>query len=92
MARFLKVVNFEKYQHYGNRKPIWIKLYNSILDEPDLMDLPDSTKWLAVGLLLLASRRENKVKIAPNWIKQQLHLSEEPDFLPLVTAGWIEVY
>jgi hypothetical protein len=92
MARFLRVVNFEKYQHYKERRPVWIKLYNAILDDPDLMDLPDASKWLAVGLLLLASRRDNRVKIAPVWIKQQLHCTEEPDFLPLVTAGWIEVY
>lgn len=54
----LKIKNWEKFQHFSNRKPIWIKLYREILDDPNWHQLDgDSAKFLTM-LWLLSS--ENK--------------------------------
>ena len=39
--RYLRVRNFEQFQHYKERNPIWIKLYCSLLDDYEFAQLPD---------------------------------------------------
>lgn len=48
-----RVKNWEKFQHYHDRKPTWIKLYRELLDDPDWHDLDgDSSKVLAMCWLV----------------------------------------
>ena len=47
--------NWSNFQHYKDRKPIWIKLHRSILDDYDFHRLPTASKALAPLLWLLAS-------------------------------------
>ena len=67
---FLRVKDFETYQHYKttdgkNRKqvfsPTWIKLYTKLLDDPDFLDLPQSAKATMIMLWLFASRSKNNL-------------------------------
>ena len=90
---YIKVVNFEKYQHYDpkKRRPPWIKLYNSLLDDYEFGCLQDASKMLAIGLWLLASRCNNKIPCDPKWISEQLHLTEKVDLECLVSAGFITI-
>ena len=53
--------NWKAFQHYGNRKPPWIKLHRSLLDNFDFACLPLASKALAPCLWLLASEREDTV-------------------------------
>lgn len=55
----LHVRNWERYQHYRDRNPPWIKLYTELLDDEGFLALPDAAKWQLVGLFLLAARRGN---------------------------------
>lgn len=49
------VKNWDKFQHYGNRRPTWIKLYRSLLDDLDWHNLPgDDAKHLVMIWLLAA--------------------------------------
>lgn len=75
----LRIKNFEKYQHYKQRNPPWIKLHLEILDDPDFLALPDASKWHYIGLLLIASRHGNDIK--PNWkyIQNRLGLTSKVD-------------
>lgn len=50
--------NWKEFQHYKNRRPPWIKLYRTLLDDVDFNCLPDSSKVLAIMLWLLASESE----------------------------------
>lgn len=88
----LKVKNFERFQHYKDRNPPWIKLYNDLLDDYAFGCLPDASKWLAVGLWLLASRYENKIPADPTWIGRRLNTTEPVDLDVLLSAGFIELY
>lgn len=54
----LYVRNFHKYQHYRKRRPPWVKLHRQILEDEKLMALPPEHRWIAVGLVILASESE----------------------------------
>ena len=58
---YLRIPKFDKYQHFKDRRPIWIKLYNSILDDYDFLQLAPAQRYAYIGLLLLASRLDNKI-------------------------------
>jgi hypothetical protein len=71
MARtpYLAVRNWERYQHYKDGRPvIWIKLYVSLLDDPELRALPPETRLLWDQLLLLAARTDNVLRRDWEWI------------------------
>lgn len=53
--------NWAEFQHYKNRRPPWIKLYRSLLDDAEFHCLPDASKALAIMLWLLASDSETGV-------------------------------
>ena len=71
-VQFFSVRNFSAYQHYKDRHPPWIKLYNSLLDDFDFVKLPDSLKWPVVGCMLLASRTDNKIPMDLDYLKRAL--------------------
>lgn len=53
--------NWQSFQHYGNRKPPWIKLHRTLLDDFAFASLPIASKALAPCLWLLASEKPNAV-------------------------------
>ena len=53
-----RIKNWNKFQHFSNRKPIWIKLYRELLENPDWFDLDGDTAKILIGLWLIASENE----------------------------------
>ena len=53
-----RIKNWNKFQHFANRKPIWIKLYRELLENPDWFDLDGDTAKILIGLWLIASENE----------------------------------
>ena len=51
----MKVKDWNKFQHYSNRRPQWIKLYNDLLNDRDWHDLKPENAKLLVNLWLVAS-------------------------------------
>lgn len=51
--------NWSSFQHYRDRKPAWIKLHHSLLDDFDFHCLPLASRALAPCLWLLASEYQN---------------------------------
>lgn len=92
MPSYIRVKNFEKFQHYKDRTPTWIKLYNDVLDDYAFGQLPDASKWLAIGIWLLASRYQNAIRNDPDWIAKKVNATETVDLSPLANAGFIEIY
>ena len=86
---FLKIKNWEKYQHYKDRNPPWIKLYNEILDDYAYACLQDDSKLLLITLFLLASRTENKIPADKKWIAQRGCLDKQVDWKEILSAGFI---
>ena len=89
--RYLRVRNFEQFQHYKERNPIWIKLYCSLLDDYEFAQLPDQTKFHAVGLMLLASRLNNKFPSDEPWLRAKINATCEIDLEKLLEIEFLEV-
>ncbi len=51
----LRVKDWKKFQHYKDRRPGWIKLHRSYMDDHDFQKLPVASRALAPMLWLLAS-------------------------------------
>lgn len=88
--RHFRVRNWDKFQHYKNRNPPWIKLHTSLLENYEFGCLHDASKLLAMCIWLLAARSDNKMPADPDWIKSKCNLKTKPDLAPLFDGGFIE--
>jgi hypothetical protein len=88
-VRTFSVKNFEKFQHYKDRAPPWIKLYNELLDDYAFGALPDASKFHLVAIWLLASRSENKIPYDAAWVAKRINAGTEVDLDALVSAGFL---
>lgn len=85
----LKVRNFEKYQHYRHRAPIWIKLYRSLLRDYQFQQLPDAARSHLMMIWLLASELDNQIENDPEWVRRQIGATEPVDLQLLIGAGFL---
>jgi len=51
----MKIHNWQKFQHFKNRRPPWIKVYRDILDRRDINLISDRSFRVLISLWLLAS-------------------------------------
>lgn len=84
-----RVKNFEKFQHYKDRAPPWIKLYNGLLEDYEFGGLPDASKMHLIAIWLLASRTGNKMPYDPRWVSGRINATEPVDLELLVQRGFI---
>ncbi|HEX2761584.1 MAG TPA: hypothetical protein VHM27_13760, partial [Rhizomicrobium sp.] len=91
MTVTFSVKNFERFQHYKDRSPPWIKLYNELLDDYSFGQLPDASKLHLVAIWLLASRSNNRIPHDSVWIAKRISATEKVDLDLLRTSGFIEV-
>lgn len=85
----LSVPNFKEYQHYKDRSPPWIKLYNKTLSNYQFTKLPDASRYHLIAIWLLASRTGNEIPRDPEWISQQIGATEVVDLELLIEAGFL---
>jgi hypothetical protein len=89
-AGFLAVKNFERFQHYKNRNPPWIKFYASILFDYEFQSLPDKSKsHLMLIWLLVSQRHDHRIPNDPRWVAQRIGATEKVDLQILVDGGWL---
>lgn len=91
MTVTFSVKNFERFQHYKDRSPPWIKLYNELLDDYAFGQLPDASKLHLVAIWLLASRSNNRIPHDSIWIAKRISATEKVDLDLLRVSGFIEV-
>jgi len=89
--KVLSIKNFALYQHYKDRRPPWVKLHASVLDDYAFSCLQDASKAHLMLLWLLASQCDNKIPYDLAWITRQLGASSPVDIEELVATGFIEV-
>ncbi len=90
--RFLSVSNFDTLQHYKDRSPIWIKLHCAILDDYAFSALPDETKFHAIGLMMLASRLNNKFPYDERWLRLKIGANSEINLKILLEIRFLEFF
>lgn len=87
--RTFSVKNFDRFQHYKDRSPPWIKLYNELLENYEFGRLPDAQKGQLISIWLLASRMENKLPFDPVWVASKINATSPVDLSALVIAGFL---
>lgn len=55
----MRIKNWEKFQHFKDRKPPWIKLYRDLLDDKEWHRISGDAKGVLISLWLLASESGN---------------------------------
>jgi uncharacterized short protein YbdD (DUF466 family) len=89
MTDHYEIVHHERFQHYKDRSPPWIKLHASTLDDYAFLRLTDAQKWHLVGLWILASKLENALPNDEAWLAQKIGAQSEFAMQPLVDAGFV---
>jgi hypothetical protein len=87
----IRLVNWERFQHYKHRNPPWIKLYCEMLSSQTWVTLDDSNRVLAFAVLMLAARHDNKIPMDPAYIRRVAYLNSDPDFASLLGINFIEI-
>ena len=88
----LKPKNWDKFQHYKDRCPPWIKLHRDILNDRTFASLPIASKALAPLLWLLASEsKDGSFNAASEELAFRLHIASkdiESGLKPLIDKGF----
>ena len=72
--KIITIPNLDKYQHYKESKPVWIKLYCDILQDEKFLRLTDRERWYYIGLLVICVKNMNVVPLAPCRLASRLSL------------------
>lgn len=88
-----QVKGWDEFQHYKKRRPPWIKLHRSLLDDYTFSRLPDASRALAPCIWLLASESDDgSIPDDPNELGFRLRQSGqwiEKAVKPLVDNGFL---
>jgi len=91
----IKPKNWGSFQHYRNRRPPWIKLHRTILDDFDYQGLHLASKALAPCLWLIASEQdEGHIEVDLTKLAWRLRVSQsEIDFAikELISKGFFVI-
>lgn len=90
MTEYVQVKDFDRFQHYKDRDPPWIKLYVRILDDYAFSQLPDAQKAHLILIWVLASRLENKIPKDANYIRTRIGASSTVDLDALLASGFLQ--
>ena len=84
--------NWDQFQHYNKRRPPWIRLYKTLLDDFDFQSLPDASRALAPMLWLLASEfDEGRIETTLEKLSYRFRRTESEILTalnPLVESGF----
>jgi len=89
--KFIRIVNWERFQHYKDRNPPWIKLHRELLTSRTWATSDDASRVLAIALMFLASATGNKIPFDPAYIRRVAYLNQDPDLSQLLAAQFIEI-
>lgn len=91
MPAFIRILNWERYQHYKDRHPPWIKLHREILTSQTWVGASDASRVLAIAIMVLASETGNEIPNDPAFIRRRAFLNSDPDFTELLSLNFIEI-
>ena len=87
--QYFGVKNWSRHQHYKDRSPPWIKLYNDLLDDYDFTQLPDVSRAHLIAIWLLASRTNNRLPYDAAWLQTATKSTDPINLDRLTEAGFI---
>ena len=86
---YVSVNHWEKFQHYKNRTPPWLKLHRDLLNNYEFRDLPDASKAHLVLIWLLASQLDNVIPADPEWIRERINCNDKVDLNILIKKKFL---
>ena len=86
---YLRIANWEKYQHYKNRQPRWVKLYIDTFNRPNWISLDDKSKFLLLICLGIGAICDGKVPKCAKTLQKISNLRRKPDLKPLIDIGFL---
>ena len=88
--RYLRVKNNERYQHYKDRNPPWIKFYHRTLGDYDLRQCPIPSRLCFLYCLLLASETENRIPYDLEYLSERMGFQVDESVLtPLIHGEFL---
>jgi len=92
-VKFFRIAKWEKFQHYHDRRPPWLKLYTTINDDDSLWrKLSDTQLGQVVRLFAHAGNHNNTMPFHDDLMQEDLELSDELNLSSLEKLGVIEVF
>ena len=85
------IKNWDRYQHYKQRNPPWLKLHYELLSSRTWVMLDDSSRVLMVACMLVASRNGGQIDGSPSglqYLKRVAYL-QKADLKSLVDADFL---
>ncbi len=70
----MRIKNWDQFQHFKDRNPPWIRLYKTLLDDPDWHNLDGDSAKMLVQLWLIASEDKEKQGKLPQITKLAFRL------------------
>lgn len=97
MSAVLSVYNWQRFQHYKDRDPPWVKLYRDLLTSESWVLGTDLSRVVQVASIMLAPRYENKIPYRFDLLKKVMNLEcSEAAFKKavdhLVAAKFLEIH
>jgi hypothetical protein len=89
--QWIHIRNWQKFQHYKDRQPSWIKVYCELLDDPNFLALTAGERALLLCLWLQFARGRHQVPLSSSWCRAEFHMKVTRGQLEALNhAGFIE--
>lgn len=86
----MRVKNWDRFQHFKERKPLWIKLYRELLDDHEWHKLDGESAKTLVMLWLLASEEKGELPSDTKELSFRLRIPEAIVIKHLsILSGWL---
>jgi hypothetical protein len=85
----MRVRNWERWQHYRDRNPPWIKFHYEALSSRWWISLDGNHRALALTCLLIASRHGGHVPNDIDYVRQVGHIKSKSTFKPLLQCRFL---
>jgi len=80
--KYISIPNWERFQHYKHRNPVWIKCYLDELERGErFLSLPDEDKWLFWSIVMLAAHKNNKIPLENGYLLHTLSIKSNKHLL-----------
>lgn len=71
---WIEIPNWDSFQHYSTRDPIWIKTYTAQLDDPDYLTLTSAQRGLLHDLRLMFATTHRNLRLDTANISRRLNV------------------
>lgn len=86
---YLRVKNWDKFQHYKDRNAPWIKLHRALLDDYEFASLPDAARGHLMLIWLLAVSYDGRIPSDAGFLARKLATTETIDLRMLISKGFL---